>query len=262
MFKISHEVPICMLKESNQFNDYDYALIHLFQYPEYKKFYYEAVKKGREVLLDNSAFELGDSFNSFLFFQEVMSLKPSYYIIPDQLGNYEKTILNFEDWEKNYKGLPGQSVAVIQGGNEKEWITCFEYLNNSKVDKLAVSFGLSWFKDLCLAEGSNNFKKAMGRFIMINKIKDRIKKPLHLLGSYLFQEFKWYTQVNYSFLETVDTSFPIKSGYAGEIISATFDSKPSVLIDDFVCEKLSKETLYKIRTNIKYFKQYALGETE
>ena len=54
---ISHEVPKCLFEKSLDFNDYDYALVHLFdEDPEYLEFYKNSLKNGRHVLLDNSIF--------------------------------------------------------------------------------------------------------------------------------------------------------------------------------------------------------------
>jgi len=61
---VSHESPISILDKSRTYNNYDYALVHLFEtHPEYYKFFKNSIKMGREVLLDNSIFELGESFN-------------------------------------------------------------------------------------------------------------------------------------------------------------------------------------------------------
>ena len=56
--KTSHEVPLSMLEQSRAFNDYDYALVHLFEkYPKYYDFFKKSIEMGRDVLLDNSIFE-------------------------------------------------------------------------------------------------------------------------------------------------------------------------------------------------------------
>ena len=48
---ISHECPKALFQGSLDFNDYDYALVHLFdEDPEYLAFYKECVKQGRHVL--------------------------------------------------------------------------------------------------------------------------------------------------------------------------------------------------------------------
>ena len=55
---VSHESPISMLDESRSYNDYDYALVHLFEKePEYYNFFKVSKTLGREILLDNSIFE-------------------------------------------------------------------------------------------------------------------------------------------------------------------------------------------------------------
>lgn len=42
---VSHEVPLSLLEKSRTFNDYDYALVHLFEiYPAYKQFYIDSLK--------------------------------------------------------------------------------------------------------------------------------------------------------------------------------------------------------------------------
>ena len=42
---ISHEVPKCLFNQSIEFNDYDYALVHLFDTdPEYLKFFQKSLR--------------------------------------------------------------------------------------------------------------------------------------------------------------------------------------------------------------------------
>lgn len=76
MMQISHEVPISLLKKSKDFNDYDYCLLHLLEKPEYKKYYKEAAKEGRKVLLDNSLFELGDAMDPKTLCKATNEIKP------------------------------------------------------------------------------------------------------------------------------------------------------------------------------------------
>ena len=100
---LSHECPISLLEKSRQFNDYDYALVHLFEeIPEYYDFFVESLKQGRQVILDNSIFELGTAFNSDKFFDWVNKLKPTEYIIPDALEDCLTTMDNALDWKEKY----------------------------------------------------------------------------------------------------------------------------------------------------------------
>jgi hypothetical protein len=53
--KLSHEVPLCLLEDSLDFNDYDYALVHLLDKDEdYADFFMKAKQQGRYIILDNS----------------------------------------------------------------------------------------------------------------------------------------------------------------------------------------------------------------
>ena len=78
MIKISHESPLSMLEISRTYNNYDYALVHLFEtHPEYYKFFEDSVKMGRHVLLDNSIFELGKSFDPKRYAYLIQKLQPT-----------------------------------------------------------------------------------------------------------------------------------------------------------------------------------------
>ena len=98
---ISHECPKALFENSLDFNDYDYALVHLFdEDPEYLAFYKKCVKQGRHVLLDNSIFELGTAYDNDSFAKWVTELNPTEYIIPDALEDSGKTIEQAKQWMK------------------------------------------------------------------------------------------------------------------------------------------------------------------
>ncbi len=86
MIKIAHESPKSIFEEVQRFTDYDYALVHLFEEDEeYLKQFKQAATKGREIILDNSIFELEEAFDAEKFDKWVKYLKPTCYIIPDAL---------------------------------------------------------------------------------------------------------------------------------------------------------------------------------
>ena len=50
--KVSHEVPLCLLEDSLDFNDYDYALVHLLDKDEdYANFFKKAKQQGRYIIV-------------------------------------------------------------------------------------------------------------------------------------------------------------------------------------------------------------------
>jgi len=68
MIKIAHESPKSIFEDVQRVTDYDYALVHLFEEDEeYLNQFKEAIKKGREVILDNSIFELEEAFDADRF---------------------------------------------------------------------------------------------------------------------------------------------------------------------------------------------------
>ena len=82
--KISHEVPLTLLNESKQFNDYDYCLPHLLdQYKDYKDYFYQAKKEGRYIIMDNSLHELGEAYDTKRLLHWVSELEPNEFIVPD-----------------------------------------------------------------------------------------------------------------------------------------------------------------------------------
>ena len=117
---VSHETPVSFLETSRRYNDYDYALVHLFETnPEYYSFFKASKTLGREVLLDNSIFELGEAFDTKKFVKYVKELEPTYYVVPDVLEAVRCVIsqylLHCSIWSTN--GMCSKSVAVSPTSN-------------------------------------------------------------------------------------------------------------------------------------------------
>jgi hypothetical protein len=68
MIKIAHESPKEIFEEVQRYTDYDYALVHLFEEDKgYLDQFKKAAAKGREIILDNSIFELEEAFDADKF---------------------------------------------------------------------------------------------------------------------------------------------------------------------------------------------------
>ena len=127
--KISHEVPNCMLEQSWSFNDYGYALLHLKSNEKYWNFYKKSIKENREVLLDNSAFELGDAMSNDALAEGVQDLNPTWFVVPDALNDTHKTISRFEKRKKKpfkYGGFTDDILTQIV-------FTCLYLQNDTQV---------------------------------------------------------------------------------------------------------------------------------
>ena len=140
--KIAHEAPLSIFDKVQKLTDYDYALVHLFEENEqYWDKFVKAKKDGREVLLDNSIFELGTAFDGDVYANWITRLKPDWYIVPDVLDNASATIDSFDNFISTYAGLPGKVIAVAQGSTYDELVTCYNYhANNPHVDKICLLY--------------------------------------------------------------------------------------------------------------------------
>jgi len=263
MRKISHECPLALLSESRSFNDYDYALVHLFeQYPQYYQFFVESLKLGREVILDNSIFELGKSFDNDQFATWVERLQPTYYIIPDVLEDSKATIERLHNWVSKYNFLPGKKIGVVQGKTYEDLVECYQEIDRY-CDVIAISFDYSYYESIF--ELTNKFKNwVYGRQSLIVKlVRERIinkKKPHHLLGCSLPQEFLFYQSNVYDFIQSIDTSSPIVHGLL-EIYYDQYglEKKESIKLFELIDAKVTDLQRVAINNNIKIFKQLVNG---
>jgi len=257
---VSHESPISILNESKAYNDYDYALVHLFEtYPKYLEFFKESLLTGRQVLLDNSIFELGAAFDSKKFADYINILKPSFYIVPDVLEDGYNTVKGFDKFTNEYKGLPGLKIGAVQGKTYDELIDCYKYMSDY-ADYIAISFDFSYY--LVSGIGKTKLERwCNGRQKFINDlIQDGLwdwKKPHHLLGCSLAKEFKYYVDNNVYNIRSCDTSNPVVAGLKGLRYNGDLglQDKPSVKLADLIDHKVTKEELYNIEYNTAMFKQ-------
>ena len=216
--KIAHESPKSIFKTIQSLTDYDYALVHLFEEDEeYLNLFKEAKKEGREIILDNSIFELEEAFDAERFAYWIKELEPTWYIVPDALENSWKTCMQMADWNENYRDIPGKKIGVVQGKTYEEIKTCYEYMNNiANVDMIAISFDYSYYRE-SVPHPNKYVSWMLGRVKLLGDLlRDGIineKKPHHLLGCGLPQEFAFYK--DYEWVYSLDTSNPVVHGIKG-----------------------------------------------
>lgn len=246
---ISHEVPLALLETSKFFNDFDYALVHLFEkYPEYLDFYMKSVKAGRTVYLDNSLYELGEAFDPKAYVDWINTLRPTYYIVPDTFWDTSATIVQAMDWLLNHNpSIKAESkmIGVAQGATYEDIRKCYRFMC-SVMDMVAFTFKFP-----------NNFVENSGKFFRDNYMKVLKKfqpflpdcsereaiatieqaiircavldtlyedgvidktKPHHLLGLQNTLGLEWLKEhfSSYNWLTSIDTSNPIINGLIGK----------------------------------------------
>lgn len=253
---ISHETPIAALKESFTYNDYDYCLVHLLDnYFEYYNFFKSSIENGREVLLDNSIFELKKAFDAGKFANWVEKLRPTYYIVPDELEDGAQTIDNFKHWCKNYNDLPGMKIGAVQGKTYQEIAECYKFMADN-ADYIAISFDFSYYD--ITGEGKTKLERlSSGRRILIDRLIDYgvwcHSKPHHLLGCSLPTEFSHYKHTKN--IRSLDTSNPIMHAIEGNryVKGVGLNYKSSKLLADNVSIKLTSKQIEDIMYNTSEF---------
>ncbi len=272
VIEVSHESPISILEESLTYNDYAYALVHLFEsHPGYFNFYKELVdNKTCPVLLDNSIFELGKSFEPKEYVRWIERLKPNYYIVPDVLESSQDTISAWDNWMTHWTdntsalGEGALKIGVVQGKNWNDLVECYRFMS-SQADYVAISFDYSYYEHTGEVTTSSAGKKLQlwcsGRQRFIHQLIDegiwRWDKPHHLLGCSLAREFSYYVDNNIYNIKSVDTSNPIVASIKNYRYNDVFglDHKPKTMLADLIEHEVSDKEFENILYNTKMFKK-------
>ena len=265
--KIAHEAPKSIFDEVNKLTDYDYALVHLFEEDEeYLAQFKKAVSKGREVILDNSIFELEEAFDADKFNKWVNELKPTWYIVPDALEDAGKTCDQMEDWiDKGYGYEGSGKIGVVQGRTYDEIVDCYNYMNKTAdVDMIAISFDYSYYTQ-SVPHANKYVSWMLGRVKLLGDLlRDGVintAKPHHLLGCGLPQEFSFYKHSDYDWIYSLDTSNPVVHGIKGiSYKDQGLWSKESQKLFELINSDINMEQLGTIKSNIQKFRWFTNGQ--
>lgn len=268
MIKRFHEAPKSIFHEVQKVTDGDYALVNLFEEdPEYFQLFKDALAQGREVILDNGVFELGNAWDADEFVKWIRRLQPTWYIVPDVLEDGELTIAKFFDFINKYPRLPGKRIGVAQGRNYNDMVKCYQAIE-PHCDMVAMSFDFSWFQDK--RAPSSPFTQAMvGRRVMLDMmVHDGIinrSKPHHLLGVMLPQEVQHYTHPltkdRFEWIYSIDTSNPVVHGLKGLRYSEHgLDFKESQKLYTMINATVDEQQLENVLYNVDMFRRFCNGE--
>ena len=267
LIKVSHESPISILQTSTLYNDFDYALVHLFEsHPKYYQYFKSARDiYNREVLLDNSIFELGHAFDSDKFLKAAVDLKPNMFIVPDVLEDSNETRRSFVNWIAGGKiqqiksNCTTKAIGAVQGKNWQELIDCYKFMSDH-ADMIAISFYFSYYE--VTGEGITKLDKwCSGRQRFVSQLIEKgiwnWDKPHHLLGCSLAKEFRYYVNHNIFNIVSCDTSNPIVAALHGMKYDADYglQTKPSTKLADLIDHQVTKDEMDIIDYNTKMFKK-------
>lgn len=277
MIKINSEIPLCLLDNNNELNEYDFVLFHLYKTNQkYREYFLNQRKEHPERLMifDNSAYEFfvkGEKLEAGEFYKAIIELNPDYYILPDTLMNMAKTILDTKSFLnvygvsiRNDVNVKSEPLAVVQGNSVAEMMHCVSEYKKLRINAVALPFHNSFYRDMDVDEdimndffsefGPDNVdaEYAMGRVQLMRDWKGWLKysfKHIHLLGSHQPYEKKYYHD-----FDTMDTGYPVKCALEGVMLGNDY-KKPNTIIDDFLDKELEDGVKERIKINIMKFKQ-------
>src|SRR3972149_2021707 len=116
-----------------ELGDITFALAQLYiDNREYRDTLHKLRDRGREIMLDNGAWEFGTTMEPKKYIQVINGLKPQYAVVPDVMKDSEMTLEVatdfFNRWEK-VKHKPSLMLAP-QGKNIKELVKNYKDLSN------------------------------------------------------------------------------------------------------------------------------------
>lgn len=217
MIRVSHEVPLCLLKDSKRFNDYQYALVHLLEEnEEYRNHFIECKNEGIPIYLDNSLHELGTAIGGDTLLKWINILEPQHVFVPDVWEDKNATLVQAKVWAKITYPKNTTPIAVVQANNYNEALECYIILKDLGYKKIAFSYGASYYNRVSF-HPNPYLGKALGRIQVISELyKNGIIQDtdqIHLLGCAVPQEFGWYQGFN--FIKSIDTSNPVMAALEG-----------------------------------------------
>lgn len=277
---LNSELPSRLLYASEELNDYDFILYHLFVKNSEYRDYFSHVMRERErmTILDNSAYEFhrdGGKFNQFEFQKILEEFSPTYFIVPDVLMDAKLTLSNFKAWKSIFPER--KRMVVPQGKSFKEWLSCYEeMLADGNFEYIGIPFHndffwdigetlyrtpvdqyhnpLTWTSDMAYAQG----RCWLMNYLYQNQLVDENKK-YHLLGSHNPLELKWLNQCHknrdcFNWITSMDTSYPVTKGIMKKDLED--GEKEKISIDDFFGMSLDKDQRDQITKNIQKFHGY------
>ena len=258
MMKISHEIPKQLFPYHDLISDYPYVLGHLLNNDRgYTEFYKEKLKIAPYSILDNSAFELGQSIPSEELYELGEEFKPTHLVLPDKVNDYKQTMENAIEYLGKYRSFTQKYIGVCQGDTFDQIADCVDFYVDKGVDIIALPFDLVPDSDYLTVRFrflnwwySNRYTyKASGTY------------KFHLLGCQnpveflLFKHNQTHLQ---RYLHSLDTSSPIVNGWSGNRLgpNGLTKPKPKDKLADNLDIKLTKEQTELIFENVKTFRNY------
>lgn len=206
--------PIATLNHVAQF-DTHLVLAHLVLTNEhYRRFYEDLGKRGDTIIMDNSAFELGASFDPNMLMELGESINATCLVLPDY-PNHDpsRTIAAAEEWARKFS-RKFQTMFVPQSstGDLNGWLRAYDFAANYRyIDAIGMSI-------LGIPNALPDVPRNMARIIMTQKLieQNRVaKKYHHYLGLNGSPNVEIPALLAQGLLNSIDSSNPFWTAYCG-----------------------------------------------
>lgn len=201
--KFSFEAPIKYLEELDEDQDYLFIIAHHLN----NKKYFEYCKNNDKIkILDNSAYELGESISPEKLKKYAELLKVDIVVLPDKLYDKKRS----KELEDEFISLFGsrerkdfEFMKVVCGNNLSEYLESLkENLNDKNVDILGISKSRTSI--------APNLSFIMNKYFEYVSETNK-EKPIHLLG--LSHPFEIKEAALYPCIKSIDTGLPINFAF-------------------------------------------------
>lgn len=277
--KIAHESPLFLLEESKSFNDYDYALAPLFAMETtsgdrdstYYDFFVEALKNGREVIVDNGNEDPLDYVEYVGFIRKLVkdskleNENKISWMLPTIYNDCDNTTRAVKEFLKRFKKIPGRAIGVIQGNNFVELYKSYHdlYPFTNKIGIPYNSKAYEVYFEMMQAPLPTTDKWLHGRQLLMEDLFHAgwltTDKMLHLCDAAYPDEFAYYTHHHAelgNFIETINTADPVIQGILNKEYDGATGSrvKPPARLVELLQNRNPDPRIRIIRQNIKLFR--------
>lgn len=273
-------MPISALYDiGEQVNDYDYCLVHLAESNQKYYNYYKYVRDtNRDLILDNSIFELGVAFSGDKYADYIAKLEPTIWICPDVLDDAEATKDSTLEFAERYSELPGLKMGVVQGKTFEEMLGVYDvFLHDPRIDVIGISFDSKAYINECVEvvpewgerlEDPDRSLLLQVQSVLRPEFIARIMennfvpvKPIHLLGISQLSEMRSgvysHPRVKH-IVRSIDTSNPVVAGLQGDPYLdgwGMVNKKPHTKLADLIDTKVTTKQALAILRNCKIFRE-------
>ena len=206
--KVALITPTPLLNKFAVRSPYHLVLAHEYTTDEaYRQFYKERSEAGDYVMLDNGAYELGESIPTRELYHIASDLNPTAIFLPDARFHTKRTMQLVTEALQFLYGSPWQLIGVPQGDNLESILECYDWLQRqSGVD----GFGL--YEEIGLVAGLGN----RANFLRHLEETDRVdrSKYYHLLG--MEEDMSMIEKLaSFDWVSGIDSAKPIVYGLHG-----------------------------------------------